>query len=352
MSGLGKIIMEDAERIRAAVDFSQFDSGKSILITGASGLVGNHLLASLKALKAAGPDRNFRVCAVMHSEPADYLKGFLDYEGAEIVVGDLTDTGFCSRLPAADFIIHAAGYGQPGKFMEDQVKTLKLNTSTTLALFERLKPGGKFLFVSTSEVYSGSPNLPYRETDIGTTGPTHPRACYIEGKRCGEAICNAYRARGTDAKSARLSLAYGPGTKAGDARVLNAFIAKGLSGNINLLDQGHAKRTYCYVTDAVELMWNILFRGKEPVYNVGGRSKTTIRGLALGIGEHLGVPVAFPEETEETRQNAGAPDDVCLDMTLAEKKFGKRDYVGLEEGLVRTIQWQKILYGQREIQVT
>ena len=100
------------------------------------------------------------------------------------------------------------------EFMQNPVKTLQLNTSTTLLLFEKLLPGGKFLFISTSELYSGLSHPPFTEQQIGTTNTTHPRACYIEGKRCGEAIVNAFREQGVNAKSARLALAYGPGTEA------------------------------------------------------------------------------------------------------------------------------------------
>ena len=89
-----------------------------------------------------------------------------------------------------DFIIHAAGYGQPIRFVEDEIATIDINTRTTRELFNLLKTDGKYLFISTSEVYSGA-KTPYKESDIGTTTPQHPRACYIEGKRCGEAICSA-----------------------------------------------------------------------------------------------------------------------------------------------------------------
>lgn len=339
------MILDDAAAVCRSVDFSELAGEKTILITGASGLIGNYFLACLRLLKLERQYK-FKLVAVMRSEPPAYLKELLDFDGASIVGGEITDYEFCRSLPAADFIIHAAGYGQPGKFMEDQVKTLKLNTFSTLLLFEKLLSAGKFLFVSTSEVYSGSPDLPYRETDIGRTNTDHARSCYIEGKRCGEAICNAYRARGVDAKSARLSLAYGPGTKPGDARVLNSLIAKGIQGKVGLMDQGEAKRTYCYVTDAVEIMWNALFRGKDAIYNVGGTSKTTIRELALEIGKRLGVSVVFPEKGPEQMKSPGkgAPDDVCLDMTKADEQFGKKEFVPFSTGLEKTIEWQKIMY--------
>lgn len=340
MDNLSKIIENDAKEVLQKIDFTEL-LGKTIIITGASGLIGTYFLACLKLLNNKNPGK-IKVIAITQNEAPDHLKNFLNFEGITILKGDLTDINFCKKLPSADYIIHAAGYGQPGEFMKDQIKTLKLNTLTTYLLFDKISPKGKFLFISSSEVYSGSSKLPYKETDIGNTNTTHPRSCYIEAKRCGEAICNSYRNLGVEAKSARLSLAYGPGTKKNDSRVINSFIKKAIDGRIDLLDKGEAKRTYCYVSDATEIMWKILFLGEDPIYNVGGKSKTTIRKLADKIGSMLNVPVILPKNLKDTVQ--GAPDDVYLDLSKIKKEFNKTDYIALEKGLKKTIDWQLQLY--------
>jgi UDP-glucuronate decarboxylase len=236
--------------------------------------------------------------------------------------------------PLVDYIIYAAGYGQPQMFGKDKLRTIEINTTSLSRAFDFLKPGGKFLFISTAEVYSGAPS-PHKETDIGTTTPQHPRACYIEGKRCGEAICMAYSEQGYDVKIARLALAYGPGTKKGDTRVINQFIEQALTtGEIIMKDKGDAVRTYCYVEDAVDMLLCILFKGDRVVYNVGGESKTTIQNLALEIGKILECDVSWSDDGLK-----GAPDDVCLDMSWWHNKF-----TSLEEGLRLTIEYQKQLY--------
>lgn len=341
MNKLAQIILEDAQIICQKIDFSEL-LGKKILITGASGLVGTYLLAGLKSLADKNPGK-IKTFAIMQNPPLPFQKFLLNYKGAKILKNNLTNYAFCQKLPRVDYIIHAAGYAQPSLFLKNPAETLHINTATTLMLFEKLSPNGKFLFVSSSEVYSGLPNPPYKETDIGTTNTNHPRACYIEGKRCGEAICNAHRAKGVNVKSARLSLVYGPGTRPHDTRVLNSFIEKALiNRKITLLDQGTAKRTYCYVADAAEMIWHILLRGKETLYNAGGFSKTTIGELAQKIGAHFDIPVIFPENSNESL--AGAPEDVSLDMTKVKNEFGKTDYVSLSDGLKKTIEWQKELY--------
>lgn len=339
MNKLSEIIIKDAENILEKVDLSELE-GKSILITGASGLIGTYFLACLKILSEK--KKIGKITAVCNNQYPIYLNDLINYPEIEVLTGDLTDYEFCQKLPVADYIIHAAGYGQPGRFMENQIKTLKLNTETTFRLFDKLKDNGKFLFLSTSEVYSGLTTSPHKESEIGLTNTTHSRSCYIEAKRCGEAICNAHRTKGVQAKSARLSLAYGPGTKPDDLRALNSFIQKALQGKIELLDEGVAKRTYCYISDAIEIMWKILLFGKEPVYNVGGFSSITIADLAQKIGKYLDVPVAFPKKS--SGKISGAPIDVSLDMTKVKNEFGKTEYVAFDEGLERTIEWQKILY--------
>lgn len=275
-----------------------------LLITGAYGLVGSTMCRQL---------------AAFHPEV------------------EITKVKF-DRIPLDgeyDMIIHGAGYGQPLRFTEDKIRTIRINTDTTERLFGYLKEGGKFLFISTSEVYSGA-IPPYQEDTLGTTTPEHPRACYIEGKRCGEAICIAYKEQGFDVKIARLALAYGP-ANLGDTRVLNQFIEQGLTGEIRLMDSGTAVRTYCYVEDAVELMWKILTQGKGTVYNVGGFSTVTIAELAQEIGRIMGAKVVIPDAGTAL---GGSPQNVMLDMTRTLREFDQR-FTTLDKGLRKTISQYK-----------
>jgi nucleoside-diphosphate-sugar epimerase len=330
----------DTDAIMASVDLSAL-AGKSVLVTGASGLLGTYFMACLGESVRRG-DGPASVNAILHSTPQPELLQFSNFAGAEILQLDLADSRSLRDLGCYDYVIHAAGYGQPGRFMEDQLKTIRLNTNATLSLFNHLSSDGHFLFLSTSEVYSGLSNPPFNEEQIGSTNTTHPRACYIEAKRCGEAICNIQREKGVHASAARLALAYGPGTKPGDRRVINAFIERGIrTQKVSLQDMGSAKRTYCYVADAVEILWNILLYGTQSIYNVGGESRTTVAELATLIASILQVPAVFPQHSAEL---AGAPDDVHLDMTRVRQEFGKHHYVSLQEGLERTVAWQQALY--------
>jgi UDP-glucuronate decarboxylase len=260
-----------------------------------------------------------------------------------VLVGDVTELKVLQSLPESDIIIHAATYGQPGLFTAQPQATLILNTTTTVALLNKLQPGGKFLFFSSSEVYSGLQHPPFREDQIGTTSPLHPRASYIEAKRCGEAICYTYRRDDVDVKCIRLCSTYGPGVRRGDQRVLYHFAEQGLRhGRIELLDLGSARRAYCYISDMGCMTWKILLGGKGAVYNVGGVWRTTIAELAQRIGGILGVPVCFPSDYASGLP--GSPQDVQVDIAKFEDEFGPHTFLEPSEGLARTLEWCRLLF--------
>lgn len=334
---LAGLLNGDAVRVASCFDFRKL-AGKRVLVTGAGGLIGINFLASLTRI--ADKVGGLRLIPVIHSKPAAFLAPFLKHKAVRACRGDLTDDNFLKTLPQSDLIIHAAGSGEPGKFMADALSSLKINTSTTFKLFEKLADKGTFLFLSSSDIYGGLKSPEYSEDQIGTTNTDHPRACYIEGKRTGETICGLYRGEGVKAYSVRLSAVYGPGGRNGDQRALPSFIRKGLKGRIDLLDAGEAKRTFCYISDAVEMMWYIILRGRQGCYNVGGVSTVKIGELARLIGKALKVPVSIPKVKAGI---AGAPAAVRLDLGRILAEYNKKDFTGLEEGLERTVAWHKNL---------
>ena len=332
-----EILRVDADKIASCHDYGIL-SNKTILITGASGLIGINILSSL--IQISQKVKGIKVISVIHSKASHFFIPLISREGFAVYTGDLTHEDFLKTLPNADIIIHAAGFGQPNKFTSNPIVSLKINTFSTFKLFEKLNENGKFLFISSSDIYNGLESESYSELQIGTTNTNHPRACYIEGKRTGETICSLYQSLNFKTYSVRLSLTYGPGTKKGDQRVLPSLIEKGLEGKIELLDAGNATRTFCYISDAVEMLWYILLKGDQNLYNLGGVTKTTIKSLASAIGEILDVPIIIPDKSNSIQ---GAPKDVCLDMTRLLSEYPKKQFISLKEGLQKTIEWHKNL---------
>ena len=315
------LLGQTADAVLGRIDSAPL-KGNTVLLTGATGLIGVNLAAALRAAGARVPE--------LHRD----------------------------QRPAGrhDFIIHAAGYAQPAKFLADPMATIAVNTTMLSGLLRLLAPGGRLLFLSTSEVYSGNPRGMHREEDIGATNPASPRACYIESKRCGEAICHASRAAGHTAVIARVSSVYGPGVRPKDTRVMSNFIDAALrDGEIVLKDGGQARRVFLYVSDAVEMLLNILLHGEGAVYNVGGQAvngaahgynlngESTVLSLAKKIGQIMGVEVRTPgyKGARVGSAVAGAPDHAALDMSRYCREFGKDAWVSLDDGLRRTIEWHR-----------
>lgn len=312
-------------------------SGRTILVTGASGLVGSHFLKLFSRLRSVGIQIP-RITAVTRS--GKFAESNSDLSELDVRVGDLGDWRFVEALPESDLVIHSAGYGQPGKFLHDPFLTMKLNTEVTERLLKKTIGGGEFLFLSTSEVYSGLKTPPFSEHQIGTTNTNHPRAPYIEAKRCGETyVVIAQEQQKIRSVAVRLALAYGPGVKHDDSRVLNEFVRAGLSKRqIKLRDSGNAMRTYVFISDAIRMMVAVLVRGSDSIYNIGGTSRVSILELANCIGKLTESEVILPENECAL---IGAPEDVYLDLTETLKFVKQKNFVDLETGLSRTIQWHR-----------
>ena len=327
-------LKKELDNIVKNIDFSILQN-KKILITGASGLVGFYLTQCVKQLQ---DELNIDIYLSYKNDIPKYLKKYYDFLYTEIKE-DITSIKLEPKY--FDVIIHSSGYAQPMKFLDDSLTTIKINTNATINLLDSLKPDGKFLFVSTSELYSGNDSFNITEDQIGTTTPSHSRSCYIESKRCGEAICHSYISSGYDIKIARLSLAYGPFTKLGDLRVLNSIIDKGLNKeHIELMDDGSAIRTYCYITDVTEMFWNILLHGKDITYNISGFSNSSIKELADNVGNKLYKKVITPTSSDGV---VGSPKIVNISSKKYINEFNKTHFVNLEEGLENVIEWMKYI---------
>jgi nucleoside-diphosphate-sugar epimerase len=109
------------------------------------------------------------------------------------------------------------------------------------------------------------------------------------------------------------------------------------------MDQGKAIRTYCYISDAIEMFWNILFFGKDYTYNVGGVSECTILELSYIIGKIFNKNVNFPMDDESLN---GSPKTVNISIKKYIDEFNKKDFISLNNGLLKTIEWQKNIYNK------
>jgi nucleoside-diphosphate-sugar epimerase len=121
---------------------------------------------------------------------------------------------------------------------------------------------------------------------------------------------------------------------------MNSFIRQALlKQRIEMFDLGQSMRTYCYLIDAIEMCFVALGKGKESIYNVGGVSRIRIIDLAKLICDLTGSELISP--LSDTHGLKGAPSDVWLDIRKITDLSKKRNFIEIEEGVKRTINWQK-----------
>lgn len=335
------LLSEDAALLKHHIDY--FGGGARVLVTGASGLIGVNLLALFFSEEFVKKKIEVYVC--VHSEASKtFLRTIFPKAHIHFASLDLVGFGESELNKRFDYIFHLATYGQPGKFMSEQQETMRLNSIGLVRLFDYLQPNGRLFFASTSEVYSGNPNIPHTESEIGSTTTIHPRACYIEAKRFGETFCYLKSQAGVKAYSGRISLAYGPGFRAGDRRVLNEFIFNSLqTGSIHMMDDGSALRVYCYVRDTLDMILSQIHSNYYEPLNIGGVEQISIIDLAKKVADNCAAEV-FPGNPLE--HAGGAPLVVSSSTILASKILSKKSYVSIDEGVARATNWGRYILNQ------
>lgn len=345
---MDRIIEQDCLEYIEKIDLSLLKN-KTVLITGANGLIGTYLIYMLH-LANIHKNAGINIIAVSKSPPGSHLKDIFS-ENYTFYAADLNTPDVNCFEEKADYIIHGATYAQPKKFILNYHDTIHLNTTVTEKLLKKAKQdNATILFLSSSEVY-GNPDeehIPTREDFPGLCSPVDVRAIYSESKRMGETLCFAYRNfEGVNAKVARISMTYGPGIGLKDERVLAHFMRQALYENrITMLDDGSKVRTFCYIADCVLMLLYIMLYGKDFVYNVGGKDNITIRALAEEIclltGSTLSQEIAEKENLKDVKVS---PKMVKLDITKVLTEFPLPPFKPFREGLARTIDWNRQQYG-------
>ena len=302
---------------------------KRVLVTGGAGFIGMHLC---RRLLAHGHD----VLCVdnFFSGHRRNIEDLLDNKRFDLLRHDVTFPLYVE----VDEIYNLACPASPIHYQWDPVQTTKTSVSgaiNMLGLAKRLKV--RILQASTSEVYGDPTVHPQREDYWGNVNPIGSRSCYDEGKRCAETLFFDYhRQHKMSIKVARIFNTYGPFMRPDDGRVVSNFICQALLGqDITVFGHGAQTRSFCYVTDLIDGLDRLMNSPKEvtgPV-NLGNPDEFTIRELAERILAITGskskiVEKPLPEDDPKQRQP---------DIHLAEKLFGWRPSIKLEEGLRYTI---------------
>lgn len=340
---MNNIIDEDIENIiSSGIKWDEFNE-KTILITGANGLLASYMIYTLMKLNEKY-DVNCKVLALVRNETKAKIKfaEYMNNNQFELLVGDVNTININKKV---NYIVHAASQASPIYYKTDPVGTLNANVLGTnnmlnLALKNNVD---SFLFFSSGEVYGETEKIPTREEDFGYLDISNVRSCYGEGKRLGEVMCVSwYTQYNVPCKIVRPYHTYGPGLDFNDGRVFADFVSDIVNNrNIIMKSSGTATRAFCYISDAIIGFFLVLLNGKNgEAYNVGNDcGEISIIDLARCLVE------LFPEKKLKIIQDETKKSLNYLKSTVERsspnidkiKKLGWMPEVSIKDGFYRTI---------------
>lgn len=338
-----------------AGDISKYNdklTGKSFLISGATGMIGSFLIDTLM-YKNKTESLGIRVIALGRNEDKARTRFPLYFNDPHFSFKEYSLNQPDLKLDdKVDFIFHLASSTHPLQYSTDPVGTLLINIEGLKVLLDwgRKNNIRRFLFSSSVEIYGENKSglSAFQETDMGYLDCNNMRACYSEGKRAAEALSQGYISQyGMDIVIPRLARVYGPTMLENDSKAIAQFIKKSINKeNIVLKSDGSQLYSYVFVADAVTALIAVLFDGETgAAYNIADRqSDITLKDLATQIASSNNVEVVFDLPSEVERKGYSKATFATLDPTKLEKLGWEAKYT-IDEGIKYTVRILEKVWG-------
>lgn len=320
-----------------------------ILVTGAAGLLGSHLVDALLA-------RGYRVTGIDNLSIGKMrnLKDALLSNRFAFHSFDVCHRRSFDELEPHHAIVHLAAYKieVPGLHGTDILEVNSQGTSCMLDVARKWKC--RMIFGSTSDVYGKSTNLPFREdADLVLGASTIPRWGYAASKLFDEHLCFANQRRyGIPATVIRYFNTYGPRH---DLTVISGgpqalFFDALLRGQkMTIHGDGKQRRAFAYVSDSIEMTARILDNSETEgeIINIGNPAgDVSINELALMAWDLLASVGPAPIEYiphQQFYQTQRFEEIACRipDIGKARKLLGFEPVVSIRDGMKMTLDWQR-----------
>lgn len=308
--------------------------GKRVLVTGAGGFIGSHLVerlvtlgAQVRALVRYNSRNDWGILELLNKSMKEQIR---------VIPGDITDPHSISQAMAGcEVIFHLAAliaipysYIAPAQFVT-------VNCSGTLNLLETARSQGveRFIHTSTSETYGTALYTPIDEKH-----PLQAQSPYAASKIGADKLAESYyRSFGLPVAIIRPFNTYGPRQSA--RAIIPTIVSQGLSRAVVRLGSLTPVRDLTYVIDTVEGFIKVAEcpRAVGKVINIGSGTFVNIGELAHRIIAMLGGNQEIVSEEERIRPEASEVMELICDNTQAKELLGWKPQVSLATGLTQTI---------------
>jgi UDP-glucuronate 4-epimerase len=319
-----------------------------VLVTGAAGFIGSHLVEELAA-------RGDEIVGVDNFDPF-YPRAMKERNLAEMGrlerfsfrEQDLLDVAALRSLLTPDtVIVHLAAKAGVRPSLEDPVGYARANVAGTAAIAEAARQAGasRIVFGSSSSVYGDSTPVPFRE-DAVAVDPVSP---YAATKRAAELfLASVAPIYGFRATSLRLFTVYGPRQRPDLA--IHSFTRKMVEGRtLTLFGDGTQSRDYTYCDDIVAgVLAAIAWTATAPIgvetFNLGGNRPITTGAMVAEIARALGVEPRI----EWAPMQPGDVQRTAADLTKSTAVLGYQPKTQFSEGIRRFVRWFREAYGRAD----
>jgi dTDP-glucose 4,6-dehydratase len=312
-------------------------AGKTVVVTGAGGFIGSHVVERLVADGAT--------VRAMLRYTSRGQRGALDLipektlDNVAVTLGDVRDFDAVREvMRGADAVFHlAALIGIPYSYEHPQevIDTNILGTSNVLLAAKELGSLERVVLTSTSEVYGSAVTVPMSEEH-----PLQAQSPYSATKIAGDALGVSFaRSFGLPVVIVRPFNAYGPRQSA--RAVIPTIISQAVSGADLKLGTLDTTRDFTFVEDTAAAFVQIggADNAIGEVINAGSGSEVTIRDVVHMVGDITGRDLGVETDEQRLRPEKSEVSRLLSDSTKAKRLAGWEPQVPLEDGLRKTVDW-------------
>ncbi len=307
--------------------------GQRVLVTGAAGFIGSHLVERLLSAGA-------RVRAFVHYNSSNSIGHLQDIRQGQIEIykGDLRDPhAVLNAHQNIDTVFHLGALIAIPYSYQCPTDVVHTNALGTLNVAQAALACGikRVIHTSTSEVYGTAHYVPMDERH-----PLQGQSPYSASKIAADKIMESFhRAYGLPVVTVRPFNAYGP--RQSQRAVIATIIQQALYASEIQLGNLHATRDFTFVEDTA---FGFMLAAQSDaaigsVFNLGSGYEISIIDLAAKILQVVGRDIPVCSTTERLRPEKSEVDRLCSDSAWARQTIGWNPQVTLDEGLVRTVAW-------------